>query len=218
MFTMFRKVNAKERIIGWYHTGPKLRSGDIAINDVMSRFVKHPVLVVIDVVPAAFGLPTKAYVAVEEVHDDGTPSSKTFEHIGCEMGAEEAEEVGVEHLLRDITDAGHHGSLSAQIEGQMSSLQGLYSRLNDIHQYLQLVASGKLPVNHAIMYTLQEVFNQLPNLNLDGFVKSFSLRTSDQMLVVYLSSIIRATLALHNLINNKVRLHVRARARVCDRV
>jgi len=52
---------------------------------------------------------------------------------------------------------------------------------------------------------VQEVFNQLPNLNLEGFVKSFSLRTSDQMLVVYLSSIIRATLALHNLINNKVR-------------
>ena len=27
------------------------------------------VLVVIDVAPASFGLPTKAYVAVEEVHD-----------------------------------------------------------------------------------------------------------------------------------------------------
>lgn len=31
---------------------------------------------------------------------DGTPTSKTFEHIPSEMGAEEAEEVGVEHLLR----------------------------------------------------------------------------------------------------------------------
>ena len=31
---------------------------------------------------------------------DGTPTSRTFEHIPSEMGAEEAEEVGVEHLLR----------------------------------------------------------------------------------------------------------------------
>lgn len=33
---------------------------------------------------------------------DGTPTSKTFEHVASEIGAEEAEEVGVEHLLRDI--------------------------------------------------------------------------------------------------------------------
>jgi len=31
---------------------------------------------------------------------DGTPTSKTFEHVPSEIGAEEAEEVGVEHLLR----------------------------------------------------------------------------------------------------------------------
>ena len=31
---------------------------------------------------------------------DGTPTSRTFEHVGSEVGAEEAEEVGVEHLLR----------------------------------------------------------------------------------------------------------------------
>lgn len=31
---------------------------------------------------------------------DGTPTSKTFEHVTSEIGAEEAEEVGVEHLLR----------------------------------------------------------------------------------------------------------------------
>lgn len=31
---------------------------------------------------------------------DGTPTSKTFDHVPSEIGAEEAEEVGVEHLLR----------------------------------------------------------------------------------------------------------------------
>ena len=31
---------------------------------------------------------------------DGTPTTKTFEHVPSEIGAEEAEEVGVEHLLR----------------------------------------------------------------------------------------------------------------------
>jgi 26S proteasome regulatory subunit N8 len=33
---------------------------------------------------------------------DGTPPIKTFEHVPSEIGAEEAEEVGVEHLLRSV--------------------------------------------------------------------------------------------------------------------
>eukprot|EP00730_Choanoeca_flexa_P008351 TRINITY_DN12478_c1_g1_i4.p1 TRINITY_DN12478_c1_g1~~TRINITY_DN12478_c1_g1_i4.p1 ORF type:complete len:254 (+),score=28.82 TRINITY_DN12478_c1_g1_i4:54-764(+) len=123
MFAMFRKVNAKERVVGWYHTGPKLRSNDIHINEMMQQFVPHPTLVVIDVRPDVTGLPTKAYVSVEEVHDDGTPTSKTFEHVSSQVGAEEVEEVGVEHLLRDITDLGFSGSLSHRVQQQLDSLK-----------------------------------------------------------------------------------------------
>ena len=39
------------------------------------------------------------YVCATRVQD-GTPTTRTFEHVGSEIGAEEAEEVGVEHLLR----------------------------------------------------------------------------------------------------------------------
>ena len=42
MDAMFRKVNARERLIGWYHTGPKLRSSDLEINEVIKRYVRHP--------------------------------------------------------------------------------------------------------------------------------------------------------------------------------
>ena len=97
---MFKKVNAKERIVGWYHTGPKLHPNDIAINDLLRKYCSQSILVIIDAKPRNIGLPTEAYKAVEEVHDDGTPTTKTFEHVPSEIGAEEAEEVGVEHLLR----------------------------------------------------------------------------------------------------------------------
>ena len=48
------------------------------------------------------------------------------------------------------------------------------------------------------------MFNLLPNLSLEEFVKSLSVKTNDQMLVVYVASLVRAVIALHNLINNKV--------------
>jgi len=203
MAAMFKKVNAKERIVGWYHTGPKLHPNDIRINELIRRFNQNSVLVIIDAKPKDLGLPTEAYIAVEEIHDDGTPTSKTFEHIPSEIGAEEAEEVGVEHLLRDIRNV-TVGTLSQRITNQVSSLKGLHLHLQDIYTYLEQVITGKLPTNHTIMYHLQDIFNLLPNLNVDDFIKSITVKTNDQMVVIYLASMVRSVIALHNLINNKL--------------
>ncbi|XP_013391039.1 26S proteasome non-ATPase regulatory subunit 7-like [Lingula anatina] len=203
MSTMFKKVNAKEKIVGWYHTGPKLHQNDVIINELIRRYCPNSVLVIIDAKPKDLGLPTEAYIAVEEVHDDGTPTTKTFEHVPSEIGAEEAEEVGVEHLLRDIKDT-TVGSLSQRITNQLMGLKGLLSQLQDIQNYIEKVNQGQLPINHQIVYMLQDIFNLLPDVTLQDFVKSMYVKTNDQMLVLYLSSMIRSIIALHNLINNKL--------------
>merc|ERR1711923_150286 len=203
MYAMFKKVNAKERIVGWYHTGPKLHPNDIAINDLLRKYCSQSILVIVDAKPNRIGLPTEAYRSVEEVHDDGTPTIKTFEHVPSEIGAEEAEEVGVEHLLRDIKDT-TVGTLSQKITNQLMGLKGLNQKLNDMHKYLQQVADGKLPMNHQITYLLQDIFNLLPDVTNPQFVKSINVNTNDQMMVVYTASLIRSIIALHNLINNKI--------------
>jgi 26S proteasome regulatory subunit N8 len=46
--------------------------------------------------------------------------------LPSEVGAEEAEEVGVEHLLRDIKDLGAGGSLTDKIQRQLASLKVRY--------------------------------------------------------------------------------------------
>jgi len=203
MANMFKKVNARERIVGWYHTGPKLHPNDVAINERIRRFNTNSVLCIIDAKPKDLGLPTEAYISVEEVHDDGTPTTKTFEHVPSEIGAEEAEEVGVEHLLRDIKDT-TVGTLSQRVTNQLMGVKGLQSQLDDIKLYLEKVASGDLEISHSIIYQLQDVFNLLPDVRLDTFVKSAYVKTNDQMLVVYLASLVRSIVALHNLINNKI--------------
>lgn len=69
---MMKKVNAREKIIGWYHTGPKLRSSDLAIHHLITKYTPNPVLVVVDVRPELVGLPTQAYAAVEEISEVST--------------------------------------------------------------------------------------------------------------------------------------------------
>ncbi|XP_018014482.2 26S proteasome non-ATPase regulatory subunit 7, partial [Hyalella azteca] len=202
-YQMFKKVNAREKIVGWYHSGPKLRQNDIAINDLVRRYCSNSVLVIIDTEARNVGLPTEAYYSVEEVHDDGTPTSKTFEHVASEIGAEEAEEVGVEHLLRDIKDT-VYGSLGERLTSQVLGLRGLYQHLTHVRSYLQQVLDGTLPVNHTIVYQLQDMFNLLPDVSNPGLVTSLSVKTNDQLLVMYLASLVRSVIALHNLINNKL--------------
>lgn len=65
------------------------------------------------------------------------------------------------------------------------------------------VAAGKMPVNHQIIYHLQDALNLLPDLSDSVLTQSFASSTNDQMLVVYLSSLLRAVIALHALVDNK---------------
>lgn len=67
MNDMFKKVNAREKLIGWYHSGPKLRASDLEINELFKRYTPNPLLVIIDIQPKDIGVPTDAYFAVEEI-------------------------------------------------------------------------------------------------------------------------------------------------------
>ena len=60
-----------------------------------------------------------------------------------------------------------------------------------------------MPLNHQIIYHLQDALNLLPDLSDSSITQSFASSTNDQMLVVYLSSLLRAVIALHALVDNK---------------
>lgn len=73
LYSHSSQCSAKEKLIGWYHTGPKLRASDLEINQVIKRYTNKPVMVIVDVRPdserGAGGIPTDAYFAVEEIKD-----------------------------------------------------------------------------------------------------------------------------------------------------
>merc|ERR1712066_1135329 len=156
-----------------------------------------------DVQPKDIELPMEAYYSVQENTSDEV-FKRTFLHVNSTVGAFEAEEVGVEHLLRDIKNASA-STLAVRVGDKISALKGLAARLTDISKYLQQVVEGKLPMNPEIIYQLQEIFNLLPDQDSDELVRSFAMETNDMMLALYLGSMLRSTVALHNLINNKIR-------------
>jgi len=40
---------AREKIVGWYSTGPRLREADVDINQLVANYCESPVLVICEV-------------------------------------------------------------------------------------------------------------------------------------------------------------------------
>lgn len=51
---------------------------------------------------------------------------------------------------------------------------------------------------------LKDILNLLPDVTNPEFVKSMNIQTNDEMMVIYMGSLIRSVIALHDLITNKV--------------
>jgi 26S proteasome regulatory subunit N8 len=106
-------------------------------------------------------------------------------------------------IFSDIRNA-TVGTLSQRITNQLMGLKGLTKSLYDVRAYLDKLLANKLPINHQILSHIQDIFNLLPDVTQQDLIKSIYVKTNDEMLLVYLSSLIRSIIALHNLIMNKI--------------
>lgn len=210
MLSMFRKVNMKERVVGFYSTGPSIRPNDLRIHDIVERYIPagsmtSSIFCIIDIRPDRQDLPITAYKVVEEVSTKAGKRQvqRTFAHVPSQMGAEESEEVGVEHLLRDINDP-TISTVASLIKGKMAGLATLHEKLLECKDYLESVVNDQIKVNPEIVANLQTILNLLPNLNTPDLVRSMVVKTNDMHMAIYLASLIRSVIALHDLVNNKI--------------
>ena len=205
MLEMFQKINTKEKLLGWYSSGPKIRPHDIEINEVFRKYCDKPVFVIIDVQEKkeSMGIPAESYIMKEEIDQDGQ-LIKTFFKLNTKIEASLPEEIGVEFMLKDINDPNRVGSVSKIINDKEQSLRALIKKLTEIKTYLSNVIGGKIPVNSQVVYNIQEIFNLLPNFDNESIIKAMSIQTNNNYLVLYLSWLAKTVVALHKLINNKI--------------
>eukprot|EP00977_Amphora_coffeiformis_P027796 scaffold34646_cov173-Amphora_coffeaeformis.AAC.2 len=205
MLIMFRKISSKERVVGFYSTGPSIRPNDLRIHKVVQPFSPSPaVFCIIDIRPDRPDLPVTAYKVTETVVGQEKKVERQFTHVPVSMGAIEAEEIGVEHLLRDINDP-TISTVASLIKSKLSGLATLAEKLVDAKEYLEAVIRGDRPYHPEIMANLQTIVNLLPNLNQPALVRAMIVKTNDMLAAIYLASLIRSVMALHDLISNKIR-------------
>ncbi|GAW80193.1 26S proteasome regulatory subunit RPN8 [Plasmodium gonderi] len=202
LFNMIRKINTREKIVGWYTTGSNIKPNDIFINEIFYKYHHAPIFLLVNVHTDQSIFPVNAYVAIEKAICDNK-FRKTFIHIPVTIGAFEAEDVGVEFLLKELKSVST-STLATKVGDKLSSLKSLISKLHAISTYLNDILNGNIEMNIKILYNLQNVFSLLPDTENPELVEAFMIKNNDIMLNVFIGSITRSVIALHNLINNKI--------------
>lgn len=154
MFDLFYKVNCKEKILGWYHSGPRMHKNDLDLSKAFSKYCEDPILAIVDVKMKANDIPVQVYQLKH---------NKELVHNSVQISGDETEVVGVEHLLRDIKE-GTGCSLKDEVNGILDSLNMYSFSLQEIIEYIQAIQDGK-KANIEIMEMLQDILNAVPKIS-----------------------------------------------------
>ena len=133
---------------------------------------------------------------------------KKFRAQPCSVEAFPAEEVGVEHLLREVKNLSLD-AMEQDVNQKILSLKGLVNKIKMVLDYLGMVERNELRINNEIIYNLQEILNLMPRITHEESVRAFHTKTNDNFFTIYVSSIVKAIISLHNLVNNKLQLRLK---------
>ena len=97
------KVNASERIVGWFSTGTDVSGSDALIHNFYTNECPNPVHVILDTDISQSGSVVKAFVS-RVLSVQGNQLAREFQEVPCEVKASEAERVAGDLLLTETTD------------------------------------------------------------------------------------------------------------------
>jgi 26S proteasome regulatory subunit N8 len=203
MYGLHRKVTLKEKIVGWYSSKSTVSPNDLDIHQMMRRYVPDPVFITTDVGASdPHEIPVSAFVGAERVRPDGQPIVTSFQNVPTTVDFLEVEEIGVEHLLRDIKDV-DMSEIGTTLTDSVHGLAALEHRLQGISDYLKDVIEGRLPMDNEIIGIAQSIFNLLPNLELKDTLESLATKSDDSSCMVFISQLCRSVVSLHELVNSR---------------
>ncbi|KAL0235277.1 hypothetical protein GEMRC1_001859 [Eukaryota sp. GEM-RC1] len=148
MYRMYQKVNIRQKIVGWYASGTTPVQLDLAIHRVVERLSDSPLPPIYTVVTVTQTkeFPAKTFIKQTTSRVPGEQPSETFDAIETRMGQEIAEEIGVEHLLRDIKGL-DISDLKEQRDARIRGTYALSRQLKIASDYLRRECDPKLVEN-----------------------------------------------------------------------
>ncbi|KAL3132390.1 hypothetical protein ABBQ32_008957 [Trebouxia sp. C0010 RCD-2024] len=120
-----RRVNNKERIVGWYSTGQGVSGSDARFQMYYETQCQNPVHLRVDTTLTNNKLDVVAYVARHlTLGDRSTSLAQEFQQVPCEVRTVEVERLGIELLQNEVTE-----KLPSETENLQTAITRLQSAL-----------------------------------------------------------------------------------------
>lgn len=187
-----RRVNSKERIVGWYSTGQGVSGSDARFQMYYETQAQNPVHLRVDTTLTNNKLDVVAYVARHlTLGDRSTSLAQEFQQVPCEVRTVEVERLGIELLQNEVTE-----KLPSEAENLQTAITRLQTALNKAYQYVDDVVSGRRKGDINVGRYLADTCAAVPYIRKEDFEQLLQDNTQDAMLVMYLANLVRAHVAL----------------------
>lgn len=187
-----RRVNSKERIVGWYSTGQGVSGSDARFQMYYETQCQNPVHLRVDTTLTNNKLDVVAYVARHlTLGERSTSLAQEFQQVPCEVRTVEVERLGIELLQNEVTE-----KLPSEAENLQTAIGRLQSALNKASQYVDDVVSGRRKGDINVGRYLADTCAAVPYIRKEDFEQLLQDNTQDALLVMYLANLVRAHVAL----------------------
>ena len=188
---------------GRYATGNELTYTDLLINDFYAQQVRggsaakeivYPVHLTVDTSLANDRLNIRGYTSasVGQATPEG-PQGLMFVPVPCDLKVTEGERIGLELLARAKDKP---TAVSTELENLERSVERLQGMLQTVHAHVADVVAGRKAATVSMGRFLLDTVAAVPKIDQAKFEQIFNANLQDLLMVVYLSTLTRAQLAL----------------------
>ncbi|XP_008796578.1 COP9 signalosome complex subunit 6-like [Phoenix dactylifera] len=200
---LYKKVFPNFFILGWYSTGSDAEESDMQIHKALMDVNESPIYVLLNpsINHAQKDLPVTIFES--ELHViDGIPQL-IFVRSNYTIETVEAERISVDHVAHlKPSDGGSAATqLAAHLTGMHSAIKMLNSRIRVVHQYLQAMQRGDIPLDNSLLRQVSSLLRRLPAMESEKFQDDFLMEFNDTLLMTYLAMFTNCSSTMNELVD-----------------
>ncbi|KXN72427.1 eukaryotic translation initiation factor 3 subunit F [Conidiobolus coronatus NRRL 28638] len=197
MFELNTQVNPNEVIVGWYATGSSLNSYSAIIQDFYNNEIApmQAIHLTLDTNLLNNQLGVETYVS-SPIGISKKPENCMFLPVPCDIKLGRGERSALDMLSLAKDQPSNKINLLTDTESLIRAIQEVIQMIDRVQTYVQSVLKGEVVGNNTLGRYLMDTLAMIPKVEPKEFGKLFNSHLQDLLMVVYLSKMTQAQLAI----------------------
>lgn len=199
--SQYKQVFQDLDFLGWYTTGETVTEKDINVHKQICEINECPIMFQLNPLSRNVDqIPVRLFETIIDIVQG--EATMLFVPLTYTLATEEAERIGVDHVVRMSTnDVGEKSVLAEHLVVQHSAIKMLHSRVKLVLQYIKDVENKILKPNHEILREAYSLSHRLPAVQSSAFHLEYFTQLNDVGLITYLGILTKACNDMNQFVN-----------------